>query len=136
LPFYSSMLKKHLLDVYYFFSEDNDNLCLEAGVWSLDGKKCLLKKDDIDIKVEEGPPKKVAKRDDALFAGIQAGKLDEQELILAEALGIRVAEELIEAGGLEIMQEARAENEKPEAKAQIIDAIKEVEANGNAQVAS
>jgi hypothetical protein len=102
-------------------------LCLEAGVWSLDGKKCLMKKDNATIKIEDEPPKKVAKREPTLFAGIKASDLDERELVLAEKLGIKVAEELIEAGGLEIMTEARLENEKPEVKAKITEAIKEAE---------
>jgi hypothetical protein len=103
-------------------------LCLEAGVWSIDGKKSLIKKKQITVKVEdEEPPRKVAKKEESLYAGIMATKLDAKELSIAQEMGISVAEELIEAGGLEIMQEARLENEKPDAKEQIAKLVEEAE---------
>jgi hypothetical protein len=106
-------------------------LSLEGGVWSIDGKKSLIKKKQITVKVEdEEPPKKVAKKEETLYAGIMATKLDKRELSLAQDLGISLAEELIEAGGLDIMQEARLENEKPDAKEQIAKLIEEAEKNG------
>jgi hypothetical protein len=115
----------------FYFSEDNDTLSLEGGVWSIDGKKSLIKKKQITVKVEdEEPPKKVAKKEETLYAGIMATKLDKRELSLAQELGISLAEELIEAGGLDIMQEARLENEKPDAKEQIAKLIEEAEKNG------
>lgn len=106
-------------------------MCLEAGVWSIDGKKSLIKKKQTTIKVEDDePPKKVAKKEETLYAGIMATKLDKRELSLAQEMGISVAEELIEAGALDIMHEARLENEKPDAKEQIAKLIEEAEKNG------
>ncbi|XP_059484276.1 porphobilinogen deaminase [Neocloeon triangulifer] len=110
----------------------NDSLSLEAGVWSLDGKKSLKRTKETTIKSNEEPPKKIAKAD-VLFAGIKAGKLDEHELRLAQDLGIQVAEDLIKAGALEIMDEARAENETPEAK-QIVEDAKKMASSGQAEV--
>ncbi|XP_065347724.1 porphobilinogen deaminase [Cloeon dipterum] len=94
--------------------DDNDNLSLEAGVWSLDGKKSLKKKLSAVIATKDEPPKKMTKKEDTLFAGILAGKLLKDELEMAQDLGIKVAEELVAEGALDIMEEARAENEKPE----------------------
>lgn len=88
------------------------------------------------VEDEEEPPKKVAKKEETLYAGIMATKLDRRELSLAQEMGISVAEELIEAGGLDIMQEARLENEKPDAKEQIAKHIEEAEKNGKEKLAT
>jgi hydroxymethylbilane synthase len=90
-------------------------LKLKAGVWSLDGKKHILKEKSIDMKgleTEDEPVAKKQRMEVRMFAGILAGPLNENELNAAEKLGEDVAAQLVEAGAMEIMSEARADNEQ------------------------
>lgn len=106
--------------VHSEYDDDTKVLKLQAGVWSLDGKKNILKVKTVDINDLDNidpPPAKMARKDSTecrLFAGIAAGDLSAEEMEAAEKLGDEVAAELVEAGATPIMAAARAENELSE----------------------
>ncbi|KAF4532535.1 hypothetical protein B566_EDAN010827 [Ephemera danica] len=89
-------------------------LSLKAGVWSLDGEKHILREKSVDTSSEEPAAKKVRREEPGMFAGILAGPWSEGELRAAELLGEAVAAQLVQAGALDIMSEARAANEQAE----------------------
>jgi hydroxymethylbilane synthase len=101
------------------YDADKETLSLIAGVWSLDGKKHILRSKTVDLKDlnddDAPPPAKMQRRSSEeecrLYSGIVAQNVSSAELDIAEKLGEDVALELKEAGATPIMDEARAENE-------------------------
>lgn len=103
--------------VHSEYDEDKETLSLQAGVWSLDGKKHILRSKTVDLKdcSDAPPPAKMQRRmSTKLYAGISAQNLTPSELDAAEKLGEDVAAQLQKAGATPIMDEARAENELSE----------------------
>ncbi|PSN43423.1 Porphobilinogen deaminase [Blattella germanica] len=94
-------------------------LSLTGAVWTLDGKKMLKSSMtcQINYRQEEDedddgePPRKCPYRMPKLFCSISPGKLTYTDLEKAEKLGDDLACRLIADGALDIMSEAKKQNE-------------------------
>lgn len=91
------------------------NLTMTGAVWSLNGVENLMKKREVELKSEDAePPKKCPYREPKTHVGITARNVDRSDLDKAEELGSELAVDLIKLGALDIINEAKKTNEKPE----------------------
>ena len=117
---------------YYFLSEGgcsvpvavttkvlDNSICLEGGVWSLDGQEKLKSvktvsfTDGADIEGEGDTEEPAAKKckSNVNFAAVFAEIFSHKELTAAERCGRFLAKELISQGAEKILAEAKAANE-------------------------
>ena len=87
-----------------------DGICLEGGVWSLDGQE--ERREKMERKLESTEGAKKAKTDSEMvaeFASVVAsGPMLEQEMKVAEELGETLAKKLLDRGAGKILAEAKA----------------------------
>ena len=95
----------------------NNSICLEGGVWSLDGQEKLKSVKtvsftsgaDIDGEGEEPAAKRC--KSNVNFAAVFAEIYSHRELTAAERCGRFLAKELISQGAEKILAEAKAAND-------------------------
>lgn len=95
---------------------DGQTLSLSGAVWSLDGQKMLKHSSTCRLQYREEdedgePPRKCPYRMPKLFCSISPGNFTYRDLETAEKLGEDVACYLIKEGALDIMSEAKKQNE-------------------------
>lgn len=94
----------------------DNSICLEGGVWSIDGKKKLVGTKTVswaegaDIE-ESGEPAAKKCKSNVNFAAVFAEIYQHRELTAAEQCGRYLATELISQGADTILAEAKAANE-------------------------
>ena len=97
----------------------DNSICLEGGVWSLDGKEKLKSvktvsfSDGADIEGEGDTAEPAAKKckSNVNFAAVFAEIFGHRELTAAERCGRFLAKELISQGAERILAEAKAAND-------------------------
>ena len=90
---------------------DRRQLHIEAGVWSLNGQKCVRKCLVQDLKQIHGSAQDNLKSSYSSIA-VPIGKNNCEEYGMAHSAGINLAQKLCEDGGQIILQEAKLKVEE------------------------
>ena len=87
-----------------------DSISLEGGVWSLDGKEERRERMERKLEIATADAKIKTEEIKEYSSVVVSGSMIEQEMMIAEDLGERMAKKLLEQGAGKILSEAKAAN--------------------------
>lgn len=93
-------------------SVQDGKMILTGGVWSLCGKQSLVQTHQLQMEGSVVAAGDMLNDNNKSYVGIVAANIDATELIVAEAVGVQLAEQLLAQGAKDILAAAKAENDK------------------------